>query len=365
MVPGLPPPTYPDELGGGCVGEISTTLFRLCLGGWQGCALSINGRGMHVSVLNSSFEDCKGGAAHTRDGKGGAIAIGGGIQKKDPPTNEVVVRDSSITRCQASGNRGGVYVTIRGRLKVESTSVHKCAALNSATSLPTLDWRKVEGMGGAIHCSAGGYVNVHNGVVLSANNAAVNGGGLSVKTGDAHIYGSILVDYNTASGSAIDGFGNGGGVFITTSRWDDTGFIGPDWGGAYVYGADGYFQTHAGVVTINVNAANRWGGGVYGGISPVWGHEANAVIVLVSADVFDNTAGRRGSITALFPAQLAGEHLKYPVGGSLSTQAQLKFDDTMISGNAASDIGIYTIDSVVPSTVGTTFGTLASPVVAE
>jgi hypothetical protein len=74
---------------------ISNVTFTTCLGGWQGGALSINGRGMDIKIMNSKFTDCESGTTHKRDGKGGAIAVCGGIQCPDPPMNDVRIEEAN------------------------------------------------------------------------------------------------------------------------------------------------------------------------------------------------------------------------------------------------------------------------------
>lgn len=47
-------------------------------------------------------------------------------------------------------------------------------------------------------------------------------GGLSVKSGTLIVAGAMVVSDNQAEGASPSGFGNGGGLFVTTSEWDDT-----------------------------------------------------------------------------------------------------------------------------------------------
>jgi len=117
-------------------------------------------------------------------------------------------------------------------------------------------------------------------------------------------------------------------------------------------------------VQIIQNEANRWGGGVYAGISPpLYGsippkNVVAAQVTLKNATVQNNTAGQAANVSAFMPAQIAGERVQ---GGA----AVLAFGGTTIGGNAATDIGIYTWDSIAPATVGTVYGALAAPTITE
>jgi hypothetical protein len=103
---------------------------------------------------------------------------------------------------------------------------------------------------------------------------------------------------------------------------------------------------------------------VYSGISPPWygswppKNLDKAQVTLKNAAVQDNTAFHAANVSTLMPAQVAAERVQ-------GDAAVLDFGGTTISGNAATDIGIYTWDSVAPTTVGTAFGTLAAPTIAE
>lgn len=362
------PPVAPEELGGGCRGLISNVVFVTSRGGWQGGAISANGRGMDIDIMNSIFDDCQGGATHRRDGKGGAVAVCGGLQSAEEPMNDILVTRCQINSCSASGNGGGLYVTIRGKLRVDDTILDNCTALNSGQGfpLPTDDYRMVEGMGGGIYVSAGGYVYLQSegstSVRILNGNAAVSGGGLSVKSAKAFVQGTLTVQGNMASGTALDGYGNGGGIFVTTSYYDD--FIGAGFGAALLYNEHGYLSSTVSGSTITGNTANRWGGGIYAGISPPWYDSVppknlnGARVTLKNATVQNNIALRAASVSPLMPAQITGER----VGDGA---AVLDFGGTTISGNATTDIGIYTLDSIAPATAGTVFGTLAAQTIAE
>jgi hypothetical protein len=328
---------------------------------------------MDIDIFGSVFDECKGGTTHKRDGKGGAVSVGGGLQTDLPPENEVMVSNCLVNACEASGNGGGLYVTIRGKLMVVDTIITDCSALDEAKIRKSLDSRMTEGMGGGIHATAGGYFYIQEGgltgVGIYNNYAAVSGGGLSIKSGKAFVLGRLSVIGNKANGWAADYFGNGGGIFVTTSYYDDSPLIGAGWGASVLWNEMGYITNSlSSDVKIANNTANRWGGGVYAGISRPWHevlpppepkHFAEAKVVFKNAMIKDNKALFPNRTTMLwYPAQVAGER----VGGA---GAVLDFSGASISGNFKYDIGIYTWDSIAPVTVGTIFGPLAINTCAE
>ena len=188
--------------------------------------------------------------------------------------------------------------------------------------------------------------------------------GLSVKSGKAFIQGSVTAQGNSANGSASAGYGNGGGIFITTSYHDDNPPLGVGWGAATLYNDHGTLSSTVSGVAVNGNSAQRWGGGVYAGVSPPWygswppKNVDEASVTLKNATVQNNTAAQAANVSPFMPAQIAGERVQ---GGS----AVLDFGGTTIGGNAATDIGIYTWDAIAPATAGTVFGALAAPTIAE
>ena len=356
----LPINSHPAQLGGGCEGVISNVTFASCLGGWQGGAISANGRGMELLIIDSVFEECHAGTSHLRDGKGGAIAVGGGLQSYSAPVNNVEIRGhakrSTISGCSASGNGGGVYVTIKGKVTLSKISIENCLANDLATE------PMVEGMGGGIHVSAGGdlYLNgtPNEHIEISGNTAKSNGGGLSVKSGRIIVDGNSMVTIknNNASGSAINGYGNGGGVFVTTSRHDDNLI---DWppgagnGAAIVFNEDGKFFSSSSNLTIMNNAASRWGGGLYAGISHPWYYIgtiwpyyniASLNISLTYGKVSGNGCEQDAMNSPSYkPMQIAAECVAGYIGGA---QASLIFDNaTIIGGGSLDHIGIYTYQS--------------------
>lgn len=364
----LPPPwAVPDnpvELGGGCVGLISGTGFIECSGGWQGGAMSANGRSVDIVVSNCYFEKCEAGTTQQRDGKGGAVSICGGVQCENDPANSVVVRDSRITACGASGNGGALYTTIRGKLTLSgAVTIDLCIARDS-DSRPL-----VEGMGGAIHVSAGGhlYVSGDCNLTISSNTAATSGGALSVKSGNAYLAGTITMQTNAAMGSAVSGYGNGGGIFVTTSFHDDAPVIGAGWGAATLWG-HGLVQSTAATMTISHNTAARWGGGVYVGLSNPWYGDANvsaSKVTLPGSGILQNQAGMMANGSSLFPAQVAFERVQSDILTPPFWSAEASASGSTIEGSPTTDIGVYMLDAIFVNTNNCVFNNLAEEVVSE
>ena len=310
-----------------------------------------------MTIQNSEFASCTAKDTHLRDGKGGALAVCGGVQLNSTNQDAVVVTACHIHGCQASGNGGGLYVTIRGSLTVEDTSIVDCEALDLAQSPVT------EGMGGGIHVSAGGLLQISGSTDVNQNTAAVSGGGLSVKSGIASLDNEGFIAGNVASGSSIAGYGNGGGIFVTTSLYDDDPPLGAGWGAATLYAAHGSLTCSSDSLTIANNVASRWGGGVYVGLSPPWygpNRSDTALVQLRMATIQDNLAHSPANASSLLPSQVAAEKV-----GALILPAQLDFTATSISGNSTNDIGIYTLKSDTPVVTGISWGALATQTLAQ
>jgi predicted outer membrane repeat protein len=162
-------------------------------------------------------------------------------------------------------------------------------------------------------------------------------------------------------------YGNGGGVFVTTSRHDDNFWWEAGWGNggagngaAHVFEADGYFSSSSPNLLVDNNTATRWGGGIYAGISrpwyyirTVWPNANNNTAVVhcgngtVLGNDCDGYALRRYS--AYKPAQVAAERV----------DGELAFDNATIrgTGNNTDHIGIYLrgCSDDVLSVINTTF----------
>jgi hypothetical protein len=171
----------------------------------------------------------------------------------------------------------------------------------------------------------------------------------------------------------LDGYGNGGGIFVTTSVYDD-GWKQPGWGAATLYGEHGYLECTSTSVAITGNTARRWGAGLYVGISPAFytagtttGNYDPALAALKGATVRGNTASQPAAVAPLYPSQIAAERVGsiIPPYNDLLFGAVLDFGGTSVSGNATTDVGIYLLQAASPAMTGTTFSSLASETVNE
>lgn len=238
--------------------------------------------------------------------------------------------------------------------------VQGCAALNSASS------PRNEGLGGAIHVSAGGilYANAAGGLILSNNTAATSGGGLSVKSGDAYLGETVVIVTNAATGTAASGYGNGGGIFVTTSYYDDSPIPNPleaaGYWAATIWG-HGVLESENASLSIRGNSANRWGGGLFVGLSPPWygsglNNLAACRVTIQTSDIANNTAGTAATATSLLPALATLEHVE---------TGPVALDGSSFSGNPATDIGVYELSSVGATTNNCTFTNLAVEVLTQ
>ena len=273
----------------------SSVLFK-CKGGWQGGGISANGRNIDLLVTNSIISQCFGGFVHLRDGKGGGISVGGGLQSPSSPDNRITVAGSVIDRCLASGNGGGAYVTIRGLLRLFNTDIQNSVALNLGKTSQE-SFGRIEGMGGGIHISAGGIAQIVGGghVCITNNRAAENGGGISVKSGRLEVIGHLDIVENGFTNTPTAGNGNGGGLYVTTSYHDDGWPFGAGFRAAQLYDDDGTVASSPGMVRIANNSATRWGGGVYVGLTPLLPYElfhrdCHAFVSLLGATITENNA---------------------------------------------------------------------------
>jgi hypothetical protein len=116
------------------------------------------------------------------------------------------------------------------------------------------------------------------------------------------------------------------------------------------------------------NTANRWGGGVYAGLSPPWYsnwappftiNKSMTPVFLVDGRLSGNICHAPAQASSFRPSQIAMEQIA-------ATLVGLNFNLTeIIGGTAGEDIGVYTCDSIAPSTVGTIFTSVAADVVQE
>ncbi len=372
------PEAEPDALGGGCTALFANVLFEECKAGWQGGTISANGRQVALAITDCVFTNGYAGLIHRSDGKGGAVAVCGGIQQARDPQNHVLVKGAHICGCTATGNGGGLYVTIRGLLELSATTVTNCSAQNAGTSLSGgNDFRMVEGMGGGLHISAGGMAVISAGpegrpTYIVGNKGWENGGGVSVKSGRLTVSGAARIDGNRALGDEDNGFGNGGGLFVSTSYYDDififnqstatnSSFFGAGSLAAFFYNEHGYLSASEGTVTLRSNLANRWGGGLYVGLPPPWWvgfwpeNYAESKVWLLGAQIENNVALTGEAYSTLRPAQVVSERVD-----KSGTSSSLTIDNSSVSGNPTSDIGVYVRNSLWPSTNGVAFSSLAT-----
>ena len=356
---------FPNELSGGSDTQFHDCLFLNCKGGWQGGAFSINGRNQYATISNCTFLGCYAGVVHHRDGKGGAISTCGGIQGPIVPQNNIHIIGSCIDNCKSSGNGGGLYSTIRANLILEDTSVTQCEAENLAGNMIN-DFNMVEGFGGGIHVSAGGYLSLYENVYIDGNIAQNSGGGVSTKSGRILNFGTAHINNNKALGDSLSEIGNGGGLYITTSRRDDA-FVsilenghliqfGAGNGAAETFGEDGYLL-NAGFLILTNNVACRYGGGIYAGLPPFFQNSADVFVSCDDAWISKNIARKSiSAIPGLYPSQFVCESVQ-------GSHAMVSVDDSWIFGRSdIFDIGIYLTNSVSVATNGTVFANVREEV---
>jgi len=357
---------HPTVLSGGCIGGMTNCVFLECWGGWQGGAISANGSGVFLDVCNVLFKNDYGGKTFRLDGKGGGISVGGGVQGFTMPENHVKLSDCRLESCNASGNGGGAYVTIKGLLELDGCILTNCVALNEGMRLTGTNYCITEGMGGGVHASAGGFLVLSSSEkpnLFVDNQAKSNGGGISSKSANIRFNGNTRIVRNTASGESSLYHGNGGGVFVSTSAYDDA--AGAGWGAAKIYG-DGSLTRTDGHLVIAENTAEGWGGGLYAGIVyPLYMLEdpqipsfCYSTVALSNATVSNNVCRTRVFGSTCFPSQLVFERMAGPA-------SPVSFDSVVIDGNAFQDIGILFLESALPSLNGVTFLNLAENIEVE
>jgi hypothetical protein len=357
---------YLISLSGACSGGIYDTVFSNCKGGWQGGAISANGRGIQLTIDGSKFLGCQAGTAHKRDGKGGAISVAGGVESPALPQNDVSLSGCVVSGCTATGNGGALYCTVRGRLTVtDGTTVDHCSALNDAGS----GWAEWEGLGGALHASAGGWAIISGNALLATNTAKSCGGAISIKSAHVDI-GSAAVTFNEADGAMGSGWGNGGGAYVTTCAYEAEGMA------ANVYQEDGTLTTTSIGALIEQNTAARFGGGLYVGIYDNGVPQQGTGVPRLAAariDIPTQVIRSNNCVAAIsvsgslaFPSQVVAENVQAVPAPRLMSPV-LGFNTTVIEGSAPlSDVGIYTTNSI--SITGSPIyvpGTLLAPIIVQ
>ena len=362
----------PESLSGGCVSTIDNVTFHQTRGGWQGGAISANGRTVDLVVTNCLFDGCIGGSSHLGDGKGGAISVGGGLQSPSYPENHVSLVDTVIQNCAASGNGGGAYVTIRGLLSLSRTTISNCCALNLGKNQDTT-LSRVEGMGGGIHVSAGGYLEIDHdgGVLVTSNRAAENGGGISIKSGKLLGYGTLAIQGNGFTNQPTTGNGNGGGLFVTSSFNDDGWPAGAGYRAAELYQDDGTVSFATTSLQISDNHAIRWGGGIYVGTPPSTPDTSmrklpSCFLSITDATISHNHAGTVVPSNNAYPSQICMERMAVdPVHPLSSDAGRVLISDSSIVGNGLGEIGVYSFNAPAAITNSTFFSNVQFEMVSE
>ena len=251
------------------------------------------------------------------------------------PTAIVSLNHCTISECDATGNGGGLYCTIKGQMNITgATLVESCEAIDGGAN------PQYEGLGGGICCSAGGKVCISGGSSLQGNVAYSSGGGLSVKSADALLSETVSISDNHANGDSTAGWGNGGGIYVTTSRFDGMAVE----LAAALYNNEGHLTSDSSGVTIEGNTASRWGSGVYVGAS--WSTWSSPYVHFCNATVQSNTRGKSIMYyeTELWPSQIAAEYATYCPSDPTTFNATLNFDHTIVRGSGTPpvrDIGEY------------------------
>lgn len=186
-----------------------------------------------------------------------------------------------------------------------------------------------------------------------------------MKSGSVSMYDRADVQSNRALGTAVSGHGNGGGVYVTTSRYDE--LFGAGTGAAILFESDGALSVLNGSdVRIENNQACRWGGGLFGGaIPPVYDLYLNPAAYssvsghasLVGATISSNVCGVACKDSSWKPAQAA--FVRW-----LGTFSHLSFTGTSFSGKT-DETGVYLLESDMEPLSGCLFAGFGQDVVEE
>jgi hypothetical protein len=338
---------YPNDLGARCSGSVENVTFVDCKGGWQGGTVMANGRDINLTFSKCNFLNCFAGSSQVFDGKGGGIAVGGGFQGAidllGKANNNVTMLDCSFLGCSSSGNGGAIYNTIKGNLIIGGqTKILNCESKYDRNNSKD-DLSQSHGLGGAAHCSAGGMLTLTDNTVVENNAASSQGGGVSVKSADLKLDGKVVIRGNKANGVAAKGYGNGGGIFVTTCFYDID-----DDKAATIFSNDGTVVCDSKDVLVVGNTANRWGGGIYAGVpTPPLGADrfygkCGARVVFdflsVRANFAKSSINFNGDV--YLPAQIATENV-----GLCVKSGQLELLSTTIAGDPKLDVGVFQFNS--------------------
>lgn len=194
---------------------------------------------------------------------------------------------------------------------------------------------------------------------MTNNTANTSGGALSVKSGRLYLDGNVLLSGNSAVGEAVDGYGNGGAFFVTTSLFDDL-YPAAGSAAALLYDEHGFLSRVSGQVLIHDNRATRWGGALYAGVSDPW----------VKQEIVENPSERCASHVSLTDAELEGNSAETAVLPTFPVPAHVAFEyvngpldisGASIVGNGTNDIGVLEMGSSHANTNGISFTNVLVP----
>ena len=150
-----------------------------------------------------------------------AVENGGGVYLED--SAKLTMDQSSLTGCNAQGNGGGVYVSSRASVTMTGSSkLEKCIAVENGggvylvESYATLTMKqssltdcKAQGNGGGVYVSSSASVTMNGSSKLENCTATGNGGGAYLNG-----YNSKLT-LNSSTLTGCEAQGDGGGVYLT------------------------------------------------------------------------------------------------------------------------------------------------------
>lgn len=248
------------------------------------------GRQVTKTLDNCKFISCAAGVVHQTDGKGGAIAFGGGHQGtksgsdnspvSHTPHGKLTIQGNTLFyKCTSSDNGGGIYLTISGEIEMKDTTIEDCDAFGGQGVSGFVSLPNEEGLGGGLHVTAAGMLRMLDGCIIRKNRARFGGGGIGCKNGLLEMSASstgISIEANTVQEHLENGGGYGGGIYLSTA-FNDLSFFGK-FGGIVWTSADDLFgpgklNVDDGMsgstqrrITIKDNWAKQWGGGLFVGV---------------------------------------------------------------------------------------------------
>ena len=186
-----------------------------------------------------------------------------------------------------------------------------------------------------------------------------------MKSGSLSFYDHVRIRSNQARGPSAAGHGNGGGIFVTTSWFDE--IVGAGSGAAWLFESDGTIYVEEGSdVRVENNWASRWGGGLFGGVTPgvynlqlvPFAHSyVDGYASLMGATFSSNVCETVCQSSSWLPAQVAFVSWR----GILE---QLLIDNTTFEGRP-NEAGLYLLESDMDSFSNCSFVGLGINVVEE